>query len=319
MHLTRNKANSLLLALLLLAPAASADPNTQSSQPAAVTAKHEIQHWLSKLANAVTSLEYRGLVTFEHAGMLETLQLVHGIRDGELIERVRYLSGEPRELISRGLNNDCHRDANPLALPALWNSTGQQQIQRRYAFLLRGKERIADREAMTIELRPHDEHRLGMLISLDTQTGLPLKSILIGPKGQVLERYQFVQLDFSPLDNSALQPQSAQAREIDNANTCDNAPTRWQLNWIPEGFELMTVRALEDGEMLVFSDGLNVFSVFVQQLATQLNFNGGAIRGATVVYMNHFKVANKRYTISVVGEIPDNTAQLVASSIAIKK
>lgn len=313
------KASSLLLALLLLAPAANAEPlATADIQPIPVTAEHEVEHWLNKLVLARSSLEYRGLVTFEHSGMLETLRLVQGVRDGRLIERLRYLSGEPREVISYGPSADCHRDASPLAPSALWSSAGQQRIQRQYAFILGGRERIADRETIAIELRPRDRHRLGVLMNLDAETGLPLKSILVGPEGRMLERYQFVELDFSPLDNSALQPESAQVRKIDNSDSCDNAPTRWQLNWIPAGFELMAVRGLEDGEMLVYSDGLNAFSVFVQQLTAQIDVNGRAIRGATTIYMDHFELADRRYTITVVGEIPDNTAQLIAGSIATK-
>lgn len=300
------KANSTLLALLFLVPAAAARAD-ETPQP--------VEHWLGKLSRAVAELEYRGLVTFEHAGVLETLQVVHAVRNGEQIERVRYLSGEPRELVSRGFSAKCQRGDNPMARAALWSRAGQAEVQGAYQFFLHGEERIADRDAVVIEARPRDKHRLGMVVSLDRETGLPLKSMLVDDRGRVLERYQFVQLDLSPLPESALEPQSASARRIDNSGACAAAQSRWQLRWVPDGFKAVATHTLPDGEMLVFSDGLSVFSVFVQRLGQELEFKGRAIRGATVAYMDRLELDGTHYTVTVVGEIPDDTARLLARAV----
>ncbi len=307
------KANSVLLALLLLVPVARASEEQRQPEES-----EQLEHWLGKLSRAVTELEYRGLVTFEHAGMLETLQVVHAVRNGEQIERVRYLSGEPRELVSRGFSANCRRGDNPMARAALWSRAGQAEVQNAYQFFLHGEERIADRDTVVIEARPRDKHRLGMVVSLDRETGLPLKSMLVGEQGRVLERYQFVRLDLSPLPESALKPQSASARRIDNSGACATAQSRWQLRWIPDGFKSVATHTLPDGDMLVFSDGLSVFSVFVQQLGRELEFKGRAIRGATVAYMDRLEVDDTSYTVTVVGEIPDDTARLLARAVVSK-
>ncbi|SDZ87875.1 sigma E regulatory protein, MucB/RseB [Microbulbifer marinus] len=341
------KANSVLLALFLLAPAAyaqsaggeqnvgegaapeSAGPEIVAPEGTPVgqvapqsllpqSAAPEVEQWLGKLARAVSELDYRGLVTFEHAGMLETLQVVHAVRDGEQIERVRYLSGEPRELISHGNSENCERTSGPMARVGLWSRAGQQDVQRAYQFILRGEERIADRDTVVIEARPRDRHRLGLVVNLDRETGLPLKTMLVGAQGRVLERYQFVQLDLSPVQDSDLQPQSADARRIDNNNPCSTSQSRWQVSWLPDGFKPVSVKPLTDGDMLVFSDGLSVFTVFVQRLGPELNFKGRAIRGATVAYMDRIEVDGVSYTVTVVGEIPDITAQRVASAVTVE-
>jgi len=311
------KANSLLLALLLLAPTAYAQEIGVGNSPAEPPAL-EVEQWLGKLARAVSELEYRGLVTFEHAGMMETLEVVHALRGGDQVERVRYLSGEPRELISHGGDRDCERASGPTARAALWSRAGQQEVQRSYQFMLRGEERIADRDTVVIEARPLDRHRLGLVVNLDRETGLPLKSMLVGPQGRVLERYQFVQLDLSPVQDSDLQPRSSDARRMDNSDPCGKAQSRWQLRWLPDGFKPVSVRPLSDGDMLVFSDGLSVFTVFVQRLGPELDFKGRAIRGATVAYMDRIEVDGVSYTITVVGEIPDTTAQRVAAAVAVE-
>ncbi|MFI2810602.1 MucB/RseB C-terminal domain-containing protein [Microbulbifer sp. JSM ZJ756] len=329
------KANSMLLALLLMAPAVfaqqpvpaePADNPTGAQQPQAVVPPtgqeppaqaDSIDYWLGKLSDAVSNLEYSGLVTFEHQGLLETLQVFHAVRDGEQVERVRYLSGEPRELISHGTTSACNRVVSPFGRASQWTSIDGQRAGS-YHFVLRGGERIADRDTVVIEARPRDQHRLGVLLNLDRETGLPLKSMLVGAQGKVLERYQFVQLDLSPISDANLQPGSPNTRRIDNRHACESAQTRWQLGWLPDGYQRVAVRTLADGDMLVFSDGLSVFTVFVQRLGPELEYKGRAIRGATVAYMDRVEVDGTNYTVTVVGEIPDATAQRLARSVAME-
>ncbi|WKD50900.1 MucB/RseB C-terminal domain-containing protein [Microbulbifer spongiae] len=306
-------------AIAVDAPTATSNSQASSDLTNTRVLNNEVEQWLGKLAQAMNELEYSGLVTFEHAGLLETLQVVRAVRGGEQVERVRYLSGAPRELISYGSGGHCAYDASPSIRATLLNAAGQQQVQRAYQFILRGKERIADRESVVIEARPRDRYRLGLVVSLDRETGLPLKSMLVSTQGRVLERYQFVQLDLSPVKDSALQAVSSHARRIDNRNGCDTSQSRWQVRWLPEGFRVVSVKPLPDGDMMVFSDGLGVFTVFVQRLGPELeDFKGRAIRGATVAYMDRMEVKGVPYTVTVVGEIPDATARRVASSIVEK-
>ncbi|WP_193164601.1 MucB/RseB C-terminal domain-containing protein [Microbulbifer hainanensis] len=323
LHCGIAKANSLLLALFLLPSGVYAsdmaqDPAMQPDAAVAAEQQASVETWLSKLAQAVTTLEYSGLVTFEHTGMLETLKVVHGVRDGQQIERVRYLSGEPRELVSHGSSKNCARVSNPLARAELWSGAGRADVQQAYQFVLRGEERVADRDTVMIEARPRDLDRLGMVINLDRETGLPLKSMLVNSQGRVLERYQFVKLDLSPVADADLQPSSPDARRIDNNTPCTSAQSRWQVRWVPAGFKPVSVRTLSDGDMLVFSDGLSVFTVFIQRLGPGLDFKGRAIRGATVAYMDRLEVDGINYTVTVVGEIPDTTARRVADAVAVR-
>lgn len=332
------KANSSLLAFLLLAifqsPSISAqavaeepvskepepNENREAARPGLVlpATDAEAQALLAKVAEAVTNLEYRGLATFEHVGVMETLEVVHGVRNGEQVERIRYLTGAPRELVSSGHDAQCRRDGSPLSRAGLWSSSGLENVRSLYHFFIRGQERIADREAVVLEARPRDPHRYGMVISVDRETGLPLKSMLVAPAGRVLERFQFVELDLAPINDADLQPLSNEARKSDGSGQCDAHVSRWRLGWAPNGFKAVAARELADGEMLVFSDGLSAFTVFVQKLGPDMNYQGRATRGATVAYMDHLEVNNVRYTITVVGEIPDSTAQLVAKSVAAK-
>jgi len=340
------KANSPLLAFLLftspLAPVVFAQeaeaPRAETPGPVTVPPKSsgqvnpapslpaesavipqndeaEIQALLGKLANAVANLEYRGLVTFEHMGVMETLEVVHGIRNGEPVERIRFLTGASREMVSQGHDAQCRRDGSPLSRAGLWSNMGQQNVQSSYQFLQRGEERIADREAVVLEARPRDSHRFGMVVSIDRETGLPLKSLLVAPAGRVLERFQFVELDLSPIADSELEPHSDSARKSDGTGHCGSLVSRWQMGWVPNGFKAVVARELADGEMQVFSDGLSAFTVFVQKLGPNMNYRGRAVRGATVAYMDHIEVEGEHYTVTVVGEIPDNTAQLVAKSV----
>nr|WP_010132907.1 MucB/RseB C-terminal domain-containing protein [Microbulbifer agarilyticus] len=340
---TTRKANSSLLAFLLCAaplgfaqsgPSAGGPSNPQSAPqeppnqapqlaPQSVpqdtreaSASEATGVLLARLAQAAANLEYRGLVTFEHVGSMETLEVVHGIRNGEQVERIRYLTGSPREKVSRTGGDECRLSGSVFPSSGLLSAAGLQNVQSNYAFLIRGEERVADRETIVLEARPRDMHRFGMVISVDKETGLPLKSMLIAPAGRVLERFQFVELDLKPVTDDELKPHSplAQPDTGSDAASCANVESRWRLGWAPSGFKPVAVQALKDGQMLVFSDGLSAFTVFVQQLP-EMNYTGQAVRGATVAYMDHIDVNGARYTVTVVGEIPDNTAQLVAKAI----
>ncbi|MCA0892291.1 MucB/RseB C-terminal domain-containing protein [Microbulbifer agarilyticus] len=337
--LTLRKANSSLLAFLLFAsPLGFAQGNAPADNQAApqevpnqvpqqapqeipqdardATASEATRVLLARLAQAVANLEYRGLVTFEHVGSMETLEVVHGIRDGEQIERIRYLTGSPREKVTRSGDDQCRPSGSVFPRSGLLSAAGLQNVQSNYAFLIRGEERVADREAIVLEARPRDLHRFGMVISVDKETGLPLKSMLIAPAGRVLERFQFVELDLTPVTDDELKPQTPSTEPTTGAEAakCANVESRWRLGWAPSGFKPVAVQALSDGQMLVFSDGLSAFTVFVQQLP-EMNYKGRAVRGATVAYMDHIDVNGARYTVTVVGEIPDNTAQLVAKAV----
>jgi sigma-E factor negative regulatory protein RseB len=67
-------------------------------------------------------------------------------------------------------------------------------------------------------------------------------------------------------------------------------------------------------EMLMFTDGLATFSVFIEPAVDTVP-EGVAQRGATLAMMTGVEYQNKIYRVTIVGEIPVITAQRLAQGI----
>ena len=74
-------------------------------------------------------------------------------------------------------------------------------------------------------------------------------------------------------------------------------------------------RTDSNGDMLMYTDGLTTFSVFIDPVIDTFTVEGQARRGATVAYMQQVERRNLPYSVTVVGEIPPITARRVAESV----
>lgn len=93
-------------------------------------------------------------------------------------------------------------------------------------------------------------------------------------------------------------------------------PFLWQLGWHPKGFVQSGHRRTAPGvEMLMYTDGLATFSVFVEALPSSVSIEGDAQRGATVAHMTNLSVAEQLYQVTVVGEITLLAAKQIAAMV----
>jgi sigma-E factor negative regulatory protein RseB len=92
-----------------------------------------------------------------------------------------------------------------------------------------------------VSLTPRDQHRYGFELHLDRETALPLRSLMLNDKGQLLERFQMTRLDTSVMpDDRDLQPRAiarrCSIRPRHQGETCED----WRSDWLPPGFELVS-------------------------------------------------------------------------------
>jgi sigma-E factor negative regulatory protein RseB len=186
-----------------------------------------------------------------------------------------------------------------------------------------GKSRVAGRAAVIVSLVPRDQHRYGFELHLDKETGLPLKSLLLNEKGQLLERFQFTQLDTDVPQESELQPGpdcKAIALDSDKASAAKVAQT-WHSDWLPPGFELTSSNARKDPETktqvnsLMYDDGLARFSVFLEPLNGATVTDTRTQLGPTVAVSRRLTTPQGEMMVTVVGEIPIGTAERIALSM----
>ncbi len=304
---------------------------------AAVEGVNSVEQLLSKLSHTVQERNYRGLFTYEYGGTLDTLEIIHLVRDGVEYERLQHLSGPSREIVRSGRDVNCVNTAAQLLRGGLLSlgeeSHGEQRMQlhQYYNFTLDGEERVADRLATVVRLTPKDQYRHGLTLSVDKATGFPIKTLIVNADHKVLERIQFVELDleYNPDDFPVAATESGYVAVSTKQDSCVgsnpieadatiapfmDATVHWRPEWVPQGFVLSEhVYADPDGHQLVYTDGLASFSVFVKPVDEQGPAQPSLARhGATVALMLALPLKKHPANVTVVGEIPAVTAEQVA-------
>lgn len=278
---------------------------------------------LSTVSSAGRKLDYHGVFTYEFAGVLKSVEVTHIARDGLEHERWFYLNGPRQEILRKGpfcggMEGNLDRVVRPVVSHRLMSDY--------YDLQLWGEDRIADRAVWVLHLVPRDVHRYGFVFAVDQESGLLLQSMLLDASHRVLERFQFMSVHYGVDSDTA--SELVQATEMVQGEKASEHPAEcrsdppdadasaWQTEWLPPGFRLMS-RSQENGdiESLLFSDGLAVFSVFFDGRDSERLPEVQAQRGATVAQLARIKAKGRNYLVSVVGEIPLETAQRVAGFV----
>nr|BFE90721.1 hypothetical protein GCM10020185_12570 [Pseudomonas brassicacearum subsp. brassicacearum] len=180
---------------------------------------------------------------------------------------------------------------------------------------------MAGRQAVIVALTPKDQHRYGFELHLDKETGLPLKSLLLNDKGQLLERFQFTRLNVAAPTDGDLQA-SAECKAVaqDPAKVVA-VKAAWHSDWLPPGFELSSsvVRKDPDTQVqvnsLMYDDGLARFSVFLEPLNGANATDTRTQLGPTAAVSRRLTTPQGEMMVTVVGEIPIGTAERIALSM----
>lgn len=302
-----------------------------------------VDQLLDRAARALQEQNYQGRFTYEFGNTMETLEIVHLVRDGVEYERISHLNGLPREFLRSGRQQDCVSTGSLLLRGGLIASAGRDvSLAQNYHFYLRGRERIAGRDAAVVQAVPKDEYRYGMTLAVDRISGLPLMSLTTLANQGAIERFQFVQLAvgnevtddrlapvadrYAHLDGSK-SPCGAIAADEDAAapgstgsDAAETAPRRrtsLEAGWLPPGFVLSQISTESGRDLLTYTDGIASFTVFFSPLTSPDAFKQGiARRGATTALMSILADATAGYfSVVLVGEVPVATAQQVVASI----
>lgn len=300
-------------------------PNPLTQMATDATQSLEISTLLKKMASVPHTLNYQGSFTYQHKDnpSLQSFRIIHWVENGIEHERLQHLNGPEREFTRSGKAVGCESIGDQL-LQGKMSQLGANlaRMDQLYRFEIRGPERVAGRDATALLALPLDNFRHSSLITIDNETGLVLKSWLVDESARPLERYQFIDIDLSPdLASLKRQPatklQRSMASQLTECNPSTlKQPSGWQLAWVPPGFAFVGQRQVRDEiDMLMYTDGLTTFSVFIEAAAGVIP-EGVASRGATLAVMDSLSYQGKSYRITVVGEIPVATAQKIAQNIA---
>lgn len=308
------------LAWVMLATPVSA---TAADEPVAAV-EEEVAIWLDRMARALREESYEGIFTYMRGYRFDTVKVAHEFRDGEEMERLVNLNGEPREVIRHGSEVVCRHEnsehvelEHEVMLGPFTHAFNKNlaTYQALYDFAMLGEDRVAGRNAVRLSISPKNNDRYGYRLWLDKETGLLLQSHLVD-RGRVREVFQFSRVEIGdPIRVANLESAFANAVEhplyVIEADPSPEQASRpeWKVSWLPTGFRQVRSRG---PDRILFSDGIATISVFVEHDNSANLGDMTTNVGGTVVITRRLKDSQQ---ITVVGEVPVDTARKIANSV----
>ncbi len=286
----------------------------------------EALRWLDKMSRSAQEVSYQGVVTFQRGDDMQVMQISHLVSDGAASETLTQLTGQGAQVTRVEHPLECIHPGHKLLRMGDQLSHGESGpggggcgISEHYRFTVGEGDRVAGRKAVRIVIVPRDMYRYGYVMELDKETGLLVKAQTIGRGGKVIERFQFANLSYTELSNGA-GPVGVVHRAAhptpDESSGDSYFSGDWAVRWLPSGF--MATDAASGGERRrTYTDGLAVFSVFLEVLPSDIQPGEGVVRrGGTTSYTRGMRLSGSPALVTVIGEVPVNTARMVADSIA---
>ena len=288
----------------------------------------EAQDWLIRLGQAEQQQSFHGTFVYERNGSFSTHNIWHRVQNGQVRERLLQLDGSAQEVVRIDGHTQCVSGTLIAGLGGSPNAAARpldpKKLKNWYELAVVGKSRVAGRDAVIVSLTPRDQHRYGFELHLDKQTGLPLKSLLLNDKGQLLERFQFTSLDTDnvPTDKDLLADADCKVITLDSDKaSAVKTAQMWHSDWLPPGFELTSSTSHKDPQTkaqvtsLMYDDGLARFSDFLEPLNGATVTDTRTQLGPTVAVSRRLTTPEGEIMVTVVGEIPIGTAERIALSM----
>lgn len=309
---------------LALAPLAQGQERAAAGADAADARSPE--QWLQVVQQAARKLDYSGTMVYQQGAEVRMSRIVH-VFDGKVSrERLQPMDGRPREFIRQADEVKClipearrvviERKTRAESFPGL-ASTAASELLQHYSVSVGGRERVGGLDCQVLEIKPRQSDRYGYRLWVDRGTGLLLRSQTIDGRGEVLEQMAFAEIRIGGVDREQLKPSwPTEGWRVDEAahRPVDLAEQGWRLA-PPGGFKPLYAvrRPMPSGSALqaVYSDGLASMSVFIEPASATDGSEALPRRGPINAYTR--RVGDSMVT--VVGEIPAETARAVAQAV----
>lgn len=315
--------------------AASSSVTYAQNVPAVSFAKQveDLNALFQQIEQAAKSIDYRGSYTLSNGHHIENIQTI-SVQDGLGFKQKTWSSAYPGiELIRQ--NQEWYElvlnqpSGTPIAyavspikaqFPAiLFTSTDLNKYYR--GFQLSESKPLAGRLCTPYSVISIELDRPNWYLCVDEANNLLLERHLIDQSKRLLVYSRFNEVQFgAEVDVAQVQP------SLELASHLVKTPDRVSINtqkagWrfsFPDGFEMISSQQLETGTspstiQLVLSDGLSVFSIFIQKLSEQeklLTINPAMSMQNTAMYAHRVD----DYIVMATGMMPMKTLKDVATS-----
>ncbi len=291
---------------------------------------------LMRMQAALQNLNYHGTLVYLQDGQVQSMRIIHKASKNGEYERLINLNGVAREVIRKDDVVTCYmpdkkrvtvgkRQYSRHMLSKLVKNDFSA-LQKYYEFKLETEDRIAGLKTQRILIQPKDNLRYGYRLWLGEKNALLLKSDLLDVNGKVLEQVMYADINIvDEIPMEMLKPSSASDGFIWFEHGAEDKKghevnENWKINSLPEGFLVSSHirQALPDSdqptEQWIATDGLASVSIYVEKIISDDDaFVGMMKKGA----MNIFGLMLNGHQVTVVGEVPANTVEMIAHSVAM--
>ena len=313
-----------------VAPAGATASPTSTAMLSVVSSSPEAT-LLRQIQQAARHLNYEGVFTFQQGESIESSRIIHLFDGQDEKERIEVLDGPPREYLRRNDEVQSLFPEQKLILreqqrgdrfPGLF-VTDPTALEAHYQLRTSAElYRVAGRSCRVIEITPRDGHRYGYRLCADSASNLLLKAQTITSDGAVLEQVAFTHVTIGHVINEqALQPAWPVAdwsTQHTKQQVIDLGAMGWRVP-APPGYlpTSQLARVFADQRtvnQLVLSDGLATISIFIEPYRAERSeyLSQGAARSGSV---NIFGIRIANFWLTVLGEVPATTLELLAQSI----
>ncbi|NIY48958.1 sigma-E factor regulatory protein RseB [Cedecea colo] len=284
---------------------------------------------LQQMNQASQSLNYElAFISINKQG-IESLRYRHARLDNRPLAQLLQMDGPRREVVQRGseisyfepglepftLNGDYIVDSLPSIV-----YTDFKRLTPYYDFISVGRTRIADRLCEVIRVVARDGTRYSYIVWMDAETKLPLRVDLLDRDGETLEQFRVISFSVNEQVSGMMQKLAkASLPPLLSMPGGEKSNFSWAPTWLPQGFSevsssrrpLPTVDVPIESRL--YSDGLFSFSVNISRAGTASGDQLLRTGRRTVS-----SVVRNKTEITIVGELPPQTAKRIADSIKFR-
>lgn len=284
--------------------------------------------WLLKLNQGLRTLNYQLSFVVIHANsQLKPYLWRHSIVDEVEMEHLSLLNGPGSEIFRI---DDKISYFEPNSVPFSRQSRyingpipvqffkDPLKLKEGYDLVLVGRSRVSGRSAQQLRIVSKDGSHYGTTIWLDQETGLLLKLDTVDAAGNLVEQLQVTSLNvFEEPDPYFEKVDESRLPEVNRLTNLPGTEHAWQINWIPPGMKIIKqdihrlAASKEIVEYVMLSDGLVDISVYISKTQSRPE-DGGWVRHESNTL---FSINNGALEVTVVGKIPPQTANRIATSI----
>lgn len=352
--------------LVLAESAAAGESAAQVKQPESVQAESvdskadlpgkRARMLVADMADAMTSLNYRGQFVHMMGATVEAMSILHAKNSQGEFERLTSLNGEAREVYRNDKKVTCvwpgsksvivGSSKDRKSIPRIDASVLQSEY---YRMVYQGEDRVAARDVHVIDIAPEDQFRFGYRFWIDQESKMLLRMMLIDENGGIVEQLMFTSIEYPQSIDTKLFEADIDENVYTLTNTADREPSELVFTATPANGKAVPAMTGHDGAKaektidfrslpggyykvaetynpmpigntpishVTITDGMASVSVYVEYMAADKHENDAAGL-SRMGAVNAYGSSKQNAFVTVVGEVPASVVKAIGESVLL--